>query len=366
MKRTAAALLVSFSLLPGCSSGESAPTSTVSQPETDELSDPFADDQSDLKASQQCASGEKIDGRPVRVVTTIGPITNLAGLMAQGTRLEVTGLVPQGTNSHVFQSGKTAVDLIANADLIITNGLGLEATDVALQKEALSDSTVLCEAGEVALSTAAQIYTDSYPSDGGRPNPHGWMSTNVVARYLNAIRDSMSVLAPDTVSVLDENYVKLTNLVWSIEGAMKTALETVPARSRQMYMYHDAYPYMTRYFKMVYLGAAQRADLTEPDPTAVPGIVDSLKSKEPAVIFGSEEFDSPVFAAVASQLSLPAPVLLSDETFPGSPGEARHSWAGMIVENYTRIIEALGGDPAALKAVNVDIGIEDSAVYPAG
>ena len=366
MKRTAAALLVSFALLAGCSSGESAPTSTVSQPETDQFSDPFADDQSDLKASQQCASGEKIDGRPVRVVTTIGPITNLAGLMAQGTRLQVTGLIPSGTNSHVYQPDSAAVDLISRADLVIANGLKLESADVALQKEALSDSTVLCEAGEVALSTAAQIYTDSYPSDGGLPNPHGWMSTNVAARYLNAIRDSMSVLAPDTVDVLDANYVKLTNLVWAIEAAMKTALETVPARSRQLYTYHDAFPYMTRYFKMTYLGAAQRADMTEPDPTAVPGIVESLKPKEPSAIFGSSEFDSPAFAAIASQLSIPAPVVLSDETFPGSPGEARHSWAGMIVEDYTRIIEALGGDASALKAVNVDIGIKDSAVYPAG
>ena len=42
---------------------------------------------------------------------------------------------------------------------------------------------------------------------------------------------------------------------------------------------------------------------------------------------------------------------LADDELPGSPGEPRHSYVGMMVENVRNIVTSLGGDATALDAV---------------
>ena len=49
---------------------------------------------------------------------------------------------------------------------------------------------------------------------------------------------------------------------------------------------------------------------------------------------------------------------------PGKPGDAEHSWAGLMQFNFITMVEALGGDATALKAVKIDAGVTDKAFYP--
>ena len=366
MKRAAAAVSLAFALLAGCSSGGSTAPEDTKAVIKDDIAGQGEQDNSDQLADQQCASGEIVKGRMPRVVTTFAPLTNLAGLMFDGTGVQVNGLVPDGATVHVHRIDAAGADLVQNADVVLTNGLGLESGEVALNRQALPSDAVLCEAGAVALATSAQLHSESYPTEGGMVNPHGWMSPNIALRYLNAIRDSVSVRMSGGIDKLDENYAKLSKLMFDIDAAMKTATETVAPRARVLYSYHDSLVYMARYYGYDYLGAAQMPDLTEPDPTVVAKLISDLDLKPPVAVFDSAEFDSGVIPEIAGKLKITLGPRLADEIMPGKPGEARHSWAGMILENYIGIIEALGGDASALKAVSPDIGLKDTAVYPAG
>ena len=366
MKRAAAAVSLAFALLAGCSSGGSTAPEDTKAVIKDDIAGQGEQDNSDQLADQQCASGEIVKGRMPRVVTTFAPLSNLAGLMFDGTGVQVNGLVPDGATVHVHRIDAAGADLVQNADVVLTNGLGLESGEVALNRQALPSDAVLCEAGAVALATSAQLHSESYPTEGGMVNPHGWMSPNIALRYLNAIRDSVSVRMSGGIDKLDENYAKLSKLMFDIDAAMKTATETVAPRARVLYSYHDSLVYMARYYGYDYLGAAQMPDLTEPDPTVVAKLISDLDLKPPVAVFDSAEFDSGVIPEIAGKLKITLGPRLADEVMPGKPGEARHSWAGMILENYIGIIEALGGDASALKAVSPDIGLKDTAVYPAG
>ena len=61
----------------------------------------------------------------LRVVTTVAPLTDLVTHVG-GEAIEFHGLVPAGTNSHTFQPTPGDVKFLAQADLIILNGLHLE------------------------------------------------------------------------------------------------------------------------------------------------------------------------------------------------------------------------------------------------
>src|SRR4051812_20880600 len=61
----------------------------------------------------------------LRVVTTVAPHADLIREIA-GSRVDLVQLIPDGTDSHTFEPRPSDVRSIADADLIVLNGLNLE------------------------------------------------------------------------------------------------------------------------------------------------------------------------------------------------------------------------------------------------
>jgi hypothetical protein len=56
--------------------------------------------------------------------------------------------------------------------------------------------------------------------------------------------------------------------------------------------------------------------------------------------------------------------VLRDDDLIGKPGDAEHSWLGLMRFDFVTMIEALGGDASALKSLDVRDVAKDTAVYP--
>src|ERR671922_323763 len=78
----------------------------------------------------------------LNVVTSISPITNIVRNVG-GDRIDLTGLVPEGVNSHTFELVPSDVIKINNADLVIIDGLGLETSVEHVAEQARSKSPKL-------------------------------------------------------------------------------------------------------------------------------------------------------------------------------------------------------------------------------
>ncbi|MGA1362017.1 MAG: metal ABC transporter substrate-binding protein [Ilumatobacteraceae bacterium] len=365
MKRAAACVLLAFSLLAGCGSGSgtSAPDDTRAVLEEDEFADPGEGDNSDQLAATKCSEGQPVEGRALRVVATIAPLTSLVGLMAAGTDIEVRGLVPAGATIHSYLPTESDIEAIQDADLLITQGIGLEDAIVELSAPALSATAGLCEVGTASFSKTSQLHSDSYPSANGLSNPHSWLSPTVVMRYLNAIRNALSVRAPGAIEVIDENYVRISAQMQAIDTAMKKDTETVPVRSRSIFAHHDAFVYVAREYGYSYPGAAQKPDMSDPDPLEVVSLAESLGASNVVAVFPGREWETTVIDEIGTVMGVPHTAALSDEELPGKPGEVGHSIGGMIVGNFVTIVETLGGTAKALRAVSLDLGIRDVATY---
>jgi hypothetical protein len=55
---------------------------------------------------------------------------------------------------------------------------------------------------------------------------------------------------------------------------------------------------------------------------------------------------------------------LRDDDLPGAPGEAEHSWLGLMRSNFATMIRGLGGKPTQLEALDITLDVPDTAVYP--
>ena len=358
------ASVCAIALLGGCSGSKaSQPRQTVTQA-SDVIGQTGEDDSASEMAIATCGSGGPVVDRPLLVATSVSPITSLVGILAAGTKIQITGIIPEGTNSHTFEPPPSAAQTIAEADLVIVNGLGLEENLLQLAAANKKDSAIVCEAGTAALPKSEWAYDDSFPESAGKPNPHAWTNPTLVLRYVNSIRDALTVMDPSSMAKVDDNYVKLSTLINDLSAAMTTATDTVPVRNRQLLTYHDSFPYFARKFKYEIIGAIQPQSFSDPSAQDVAAIISQVKESGVPAIFGSEVFPSPVLEQIGKETGVKYVDSLRDDDLPGKPGSAEHSWAGLLKQDFITIVTNLGGDAAALKALNVDLGLEDKAYYP--
>ena len=357
-----AALVISCLSLVSCSSNDSVeqPTEDINQ---ENISNPSVSDEKLQKAATDCMAGSEVKGRPVRVVSTVAPITNLVGLIAGDIGPIVQGIVPEGTNSHTFEPPPSSVATLETADIIFVNGMKLEDPTLELA-EANAPNAVICELGTSSLAEGDWIYDFSFPEEGGKPNPHLWTNPPTVLPYLSTIRNVLVNADPANTDKYDTNYVLVSKLVMDLDDAMKVATATIPANERNLLTYHDAYAYFASHFGYEVIGAIQPQSFEEPSPSDIAALIDQVKAKKVTAIFGSEVFPSPVLEQIGKETGVRYIDVLRDDDLPGEPGDVEHSWAGLMRFNYITIVEALGGDASAVKAASIDAKIPDKATYP--
>lgn len=360
-----AVLLLAVSLV-GCNKSSTSDTlveadlSNQPQPEAD----PAIGDALQSAARQKCAATQQVNGRPVKVVTTVSPITNIVGSLASGTNISVTGLVPEGTNSHTFEPPPSAAATLEEADIIFVNGLGLEDPTLDLAKKNAKPSATICEVSTAVLAGANYIYDFSFPLAGGKPNPHIWTNPPMVLEMISVIRGVLSLADPTQNDTYDKNYVALSQAVTALDDAMKVATETIQASDRQLLTYHDSFAYFASHFNYEVIGAVQPQSFEEPSPKEIADLINQVKEKNVKAIFGSEVFPSPVMKQIGEETGARYVDVLRDDDLPGKPGEPEHSWLGLMKFDYITIVEALGGDAKAVKAVKTNWGLTDKAYYP--
>src|SRR4029079_17483889 len=129
--------------------------------------------------------------KTLHVVTTVAPITSIGENVA-GDKLHVTGIIPEGIDSHTFEPIPSDAKLLARADLIIINGLDLEIPTVKLAQANLKQGASILSLGEKTLQPSEYIYDFSFPRENGHPNPHLWLNPEYAMRYAEITRDELS------------------------------------------------------------------------------------------------------------------------------------------------------------------------------
>src|SRR5262245_65188942 len=90
------------------------------------------------------------DGR-LQVATTVAPITSIVANIV-GNRADVTGIIPEGTNSHTFEPQPSVAELLSTADVVYLNGLQLEEPTRHLAEANIADDAEIVELGPSTIS----------------------------------------------------------------------------------------------------------------------------------------------------------------------------------------------------------------------
>lgn len=315
-----------------------------------------------------CSSGSSTDSsgeadtRPL-IATTVSPITSIAASIA-GDRARVEGIVPEGTNSHTFEPSPQVAKLLSDADLILVNGLKLEDPTIKMAEANKKSDTQIVEIGTLVLPESDYIYDFSFPKEEGKPNPHLWTDPSYAIKYAGVIRDQLSSLDPENADYYAENFATFEQQANELSAAVAADQQSVPAGNLKLLTYHDAYAYFAKNYGWTVIGAIQPDNFDDPAPSEVARLIDQVKAENVTTIFGSEVFPSAVLEEVGRATGARYEDSLRDDDLPGAPGDAEHSWLGLMKYNYQTMITGLGGTPTQLDAITVAPTVSDSAVYP--
>lgn len=310
-----------------------------------------------------CGDGPTVDDRPLRVAVTVAPLTNIVAAITTGTDTEVTGVVPEGTNSHTFEPAPAVAASLEDADVVFLNGLGLEEPTKELALANQRSGSELCELGTTVLPEEGYVFDVSFPESGGSPNPHLWTNPPMVADYARLITGVLAARDPADEAQYAANLTAFLASVDELDRAIAAATETIDPDDRLLLTYHDAYAYFADEYGWTVLGAVQPSSFDEPSPREVAALVDQIDELGVPAIFGSEVFPSPVLEQIARETGVEYVDDLRDDDLPGVPGEPDHSWFALMQFNYTTVVEALGGDASAIRAL-VPPTFADTATYP--
>lgn len=321
-------------------------------------------EQTSTSQSIGCELGEVIQGTPLNIATTVAPITSIVANIAGGTASVITGVVPEGTNSHTFEPKPSDAATLESADIIFINGLVLEEPTKDLALANIKSSANICELGTEILPESEYLYDFSFPKEGGKPNPHLWTNPPMAKQYAQVVRDVLVLRDPANAATYEKNFAAFAQKINALDNALRESIATIPEGQRKLLTYHDAYAYFAIEYGFTVIGAIQPSSFDEPSPKEIAELIAQVKNQNVKAIFGSEVFPSTVLEQIGAETGVRYVDVLRDDDLIGKPGDPEHSWLGLMRFDFATMVEALGGDASALKALDVRDVVKDEAKYP--
>jgi len=309
-------------------------------------------------ASTAAPTGEsKTQDKPL-VVTTVAPLTNIVSNIA-GDRVEVKGIIPEGTDSHTFEPRPSDADLLSKANLIIVNGLHLESPTEKMADASKPKDTKIYELGSNTITQDQWMFDFSFPKDKGDPNPHLWVNPKYAEAYAKLAAEQLTQLDPAGIDYYATNLKNYLQRLEDLDKATRAVVASIPPKNRKLLTYHDSWAYWSRQYGFDVIGAIQPSDFKEPSAKDVSKLVDQIRQVGVPAIFGSEVYPSKVEEQIAREAKVKTANTADDE-LPGKEGSANamenknpeHTYIGMMVNNMRVIASNLGGNPDLVKNVN--------------
>lgn len=192
-----------------------------------------------LVGASSCAAEPRdhsFDERPT-VLTAFTVLADIASEVA-GDHLQIASVTKVGAEIHGYEPTPRDIAKAAQADLILDNGLGLEAWFEKFLHAVDVPHVVVSEG-----ITPIDITGDAYA---GKPNPHTWMSPVNVQIYVDNMVEAFSRLAPEHADAFTENGAEYKAALQTVHDELVERLAEVPERRRVLVTCEGAFSYLAR------------------------------------------------------------------------------------------------------------------------
>ena len=279
-----------------------------------------------------CGSGTGPSAGPTGALGVVATTTVFADIVRNvgGDRVTVDSIIPAGAGPEDYEPKPDDAKKLADADLIVSNGVGLD-----------DFLTRLIDAAGAA-SASRLVLGDGIPtiSVDGQPNPHFWLDPSLVAdHYVSAIAAALTKIDPNGAAAYAANSTAYAAMVRDMDTANKAKIETIPPANRKLVTFHDAFPYFAAHYGFELVGVILSNVGQEPKASELAALVQKVKAANVRAVFSESQFSPALANSLATEAGITRVVTtLYNDTLGPPPAD---TYLKMMEWNVNEIVKAL-------------------------
>ena len=284
-----------------------------------------------------CGAGDEDAG--LSVAASTGIVAEITSQVA-GEDAEVVQIVPDSASPHEFQPSADDRRRLEQADLVVLNGAGLDATVPVGDAE---PAWVLTEHTPDPIEFGSEDEEGAggvEEHDEGAQDPHVWMDPTRVAAALPSLANALGDADPEHADDYRSRADDLARRLVRLDRELAAELRAIPGGARELVTSHDALAYFADRYELEVIATAFPATGAGAEPSAR-GLAEVIAVVEAAgtrALFAEETDDPKVLRSVAAATG----ATVVDDLLVESPGSAG-TYAAMLRHDAGRIAAALGG-----------------------
>jgi zinc/manganese transport system substrate-binding protein len=231
----------------------------------------------------------------VRVVATFSILADLVRNVG-GDAVDVASLVGANGDAHAYAPSPADAKRLAEAKLVLVNGLGFEGWIERLVKASGTKAAVVTGSKGVK---PRQMADDGH--DHGKSDPHAWQSVPNAKIYVANIRDALVKVNPNGKATYEANAAAYLAKLDALDNEIKSTVAAIPAERRKIITTHDAFGYFAAAYGMQFIAPQGVSTESEVSARDVAKIIRQIKAQKIPAVFMENVTDQRLMNRIAEE-----------------------------------------------------------------
>lgn len=289
-----------------------------------------------LTSAALTACAPPADTRPVVVVTT-NILGDVVGELV-GDQARVVTLMKPNADPHSFEISAQEAAALRDADLIVSNGLGLEE---GLQQHL--DAAVAAEVPSFVAGDAIEVLDYRDGDAAGMPDSHFWTDPGRMVDVVDALEPALVALDGIDADTLTADVADYREELTALDAEMTSAFARIPDDRRALVTNHHVFGYLADRFDFEVVGAVIPGGTTLAAPSAsdLADLVGAVEETGVPAVFAESSSPDRLVQALAEEADVHVAVIeLFTESLTAEDGGAP-DYLTMMRVNTERIASGL-------------------------
>ena len=265
----------------------------------------------------------------LEVVTTFTVLADMVQNVG-GERVALTTLVGPNSDAHVYEPTPADARTLAEADLVVVNGLGFEGwIDRLVEVSGYKGPVVVASEGIVAMTV-----------EESQPDPHAWQDlANGRIKVANIAR-ALAAADPAQADVYRRRAEAYDRKLAALDRDIRGRLDSFPEDRRKVITSHDAFQYFGRAYGIDFLAPVGLSTESEPSAGEVATLVRQMRDEGIRALFVENITDPRLVEQLAREAGAVIGGKLYSDSLSGPTGPAP-TYLDMFRHNVGEIASAV-------------------------
>jgi manganese/zinc/iron transport system substrate-binding protein len=286
-------------------------------------------------------TGEVHGREPIKVVTTIGQITDIVKNVG-GDKVLVSGLMGPGVDPHLYKASESDVMKLSNAEIIFYNGLFLEAKMESIFEHLEKNRGKKAVPVAQAISSDALLESETLQ---GHHDPHVWFDILLWTQAAKRVAETLIEFDPQNKAYYEDRYKTYELELQKLHEYTNSKSAELSKEERILVTAHDAFRYFGRRYDFKVVGLQGISTESQAGTKDVKELADFIvANKVPAIFVESSVPERNIRAVMEAVKSRGWDVKIGGELFSdamGNAGTFEGTYQGMITHNIDTIVNSL-------------------------